>query len=150
MKSTGFAIVMCLLASVGLLFAGSPDEAAEVAIKEVIKDAYIDGIHNVGDPLVIRNGFHADFVMMIQREGKIMKITRDEWIERIVAGKKENPDAKRPKTTHEFRHIDISGNAAIAALDVYKDGEHAYTDYMSLYKFEGGWKIVGKIFQSHR
>lgn len=150
MRTKAFVIVMCFLAAVGLLFGASSDEVAKEAIKEVIKDAYIDGVHNVGDPEVIRNGFHPDFIMFIQREGKLVKMSRDEWIERIVAGKKENPDAKRPWTTHEFRHIDVSGNAAMAALDVYKDGEIAYTDYMSLYKFEGGWKIVGKIFQSHK
>ncbi|NIV44636.1 hypothetical protein GWN49_07160, partial [Candidatus Bathyarchaeota archaeon] len=37
-------------------------------------------------------------------------------------------------------------NAAVAKLDVYKGTTQFSTDYMLLYKFKEGWKIVSKIF----
>jgi ketosteroid isomerase-like protein len=39
--------------------------------------------------------------------------------------------------------------AAVARVEVHRDGKHIFTDYLSLYRFADGWKIVGKIFQSH-
>ena len=32
---------------------------------------------------------------------------------------------------------------------VFRDGKHVFSDYLSLYKFEDGWKIIGKIFYRH-
>lgn len=34
----------------------------------------------------------------------------------------------------------------MAKLNVYKGTTHFSTDYMLLYKFNDGWKIVSKIF----
>jgi hypothetical protein len=44
--------------------------------------------------------------------------------------------------------VDITNNEAVARVEVHRDGKHIFTDYLSLYKFADGWKIVGKIFQS--
>jgi putative lumazine-binding protein len=30
-----------------------------------------------------------------------------------------------------------------------RDGTHTFTDYLSLYRFPDGWKIVSKTFQPH-
>ncbi len=42
--------------------------------------------------------------------------------------------------------IDITGTAAVVRLELFRDGVHVFTDYLSLYKFSEGWKIVSKIF----
>ncbi|MCP5105819.1 MAG: nuclear transport factor 2 family protein, partial [bacterium] len=31
----------------------------------------------------------------------------------------------------------------------FKDEKYVYTDYMSLYKFKDGWKIVNKTYHSN-
>lgn len=38
---------------------------------------------------------------------------------------------------------------AVARVELHVDGEHAYTDYLGLYRTWDGWKIVNKHFQSH-
>jgi hypothetical protein len=48
----------------------------------------------------------------------------------------------------EFPLVDITNNEAVARVEVHRDGKHIFTDYLSLYSFADGWKIVGKIFQS--
>ena len=50
----------------------------------------------------------------------------------------------------EIPTVDIAGNAAVARAQVYYDGEHVFTDYMSLYRFPEGWRIVAKIFNNER
>lgn len=46
--------------------------------------------------------------------------------------------------------IDITGNAAIAKVELYQEGNKIFTDYLSLYKFKEGWRIVSKICEDHR
>jgi hypothetical protein len=94
----------------------------------------------------MKEGFHPEFNMLVLKDGKMTKVPIDKWIEKIEAIKKENPGPVRVKTTHRFALIDVTEDAAVAKIDVYKDAVHVFTDYMSLYKFEDGWKIVGKIF----
>lgn len=120
------------------------------AVKKVIEKAYVNGIHINRDIEAIKKGFHPDFNMLILRDGKIVKVPIAQWIERIEEGKKKNPGPSKVKTTHKFSMVDVTGNAAVARIEIYKDGKHTYTDYMSLYKFPDGWKIVNKIFQSHK
>ena len=38
----------------------------------------------------------------------------------------------------------------MAIVEIYKDnGWHNYTDYLSLYKFDEGWKVVSRIAYSY-
>ncbi len=123
-------------------------EKEKEAIKQVIETAYVKGIHIDRDPVAIRDGFHPDFTMLVFKDNQMSKVTLEDWIARLEEGKKKNPTWAE-KTTHKFEIVDLSGNAAVARIELFKDGKHVFTDYMSLYKFEGGWKIVGKIFYRH-
>jgi hypothetical protein len=49
----------------------------------------------------------------------------------------------------EFVNIDISGSAACAKIELYQNKKKIFTDYLSLYKFSDGWKIVSKIYYRH-
>ena len=42
--------------------------------------------------------------------------------------------------------IDISKDVAVTRLDYLEGGQKTYVDYISLYKYETGWKIVSKIY----
>jgi hypothetical protein len=118
----------------------------EEAIKEVIEEAYIRGIHGNQDEKTVNSGFHRDFAMLVLQDDIIDKVTVDEWLDRIETMKADNPELWGAKTTHSFRLVDVTGYAAVAKLDVYKGATHFSTDYMLLYKFEDGWRIVSKIF----
>jgi hypothetical protein len=116
------------------------------AIKKVIETSYIQGIHGDQDKETIKFGFHKDFNMLVLKDDTIDKVTVDEWLERIETMKAENPELWSEKTTYKFDLIDVAGYAAVAKLDVYKGTTHFSADFMLLYKFEDGWKIVSKIF----
>jgi hypothetical protein len=116
------------------------------AIKKVIEEAYIKGVHRDQDENKMKGGFHQDFVMLVLKNNEINKVSVDEWLERVAKMKRDNPELWKSRTSYDFRLVDVTRNAAVAKLDVYKGTTHFSTDYMLLYKFEKGWKIVSKIF----
>jgi hypothetical protein len=118
----------------------------EMAVKNLIEEAYIKGIHGIQDEKVAKSGFHKDFAMLVLRDNAIERWNVDQWLERIPKMKERNPKLWEAKTTHQFAFVDVSGNAAVAKLNVYKGDTHFSTDYMLLYKFREGWRIVSKIF----
>jgi len=120
----------------------------ENAIKKVIQEAYIDGLQNLGDIQTIRNGFHPDFEMLVYRNGQMSKLPIGTWIERIEQ-RKANPTTTPPNITGKFIDVEITGTVAMVKLELHRDGKRIFTDYISLYKFENGWKIVSKVYYQH-
>ena len=116
------------------------------AIKQVIEKAYIRGIHTTQDEGEVKSGFHPDFAMLVLQNNELEKVDVDLWLERVESMKANNPEMWDAETTYTFDMIDIAGSAAVAKLNVHKGPVHFSTDYMLLYKFEEGWKIVSKIF----
>ena len=116
------------------------------AIKQVIEKAYIQGIHTNQDEGEVKSGFHPDFAMLVLQKNELEKVDVDLWLERVESMKADNPEMWKAETTCTFDMIDIAGPAAVAKLNVHKGSIHFSTDYMLLYKFEDGWKIVSKIF----
>ena len=152
--------VAALLILSGLL--ATPADAAETAPAErdarqevirVITDAYVDGIHNFRDPVAIRKGFHPDFEMLVLREGKLEKLPIATWIERIEAqNQKEAPPTResgKRATEARFPIVEVTGTAAFAQVQLWRDGKQIFTDYLALYRFADGWQIVGKSFYRH-
>ena len=84
------------------------------------------------------------------QDDAILKVDVDEWLDRLEALKADNPELWSSETTYEFLLVDVAGYAASAKLDVFRGETHFSTDYMLLYKFTDGWKIVSKIFSGPR
>ena len=45
--------------------------------------------------------------------------------------------------------LDITGGSAAAKIELSRDGKMIYTDYLSLLKFDDGWKIAAKVYYAH-
>ena len=147
MKRTAILILVCAVFALG---AAAEDNADDAAIKEVVDRGYVQGVHNEADGAKIRSGMHESFVMFVRNGDAVTQLTRDAWIERIEKSKAERkPDAPRPKTTAEIDVLDRAGDAAVVRVKLFRDGKQVFTDYISLYRFEGGWKMVGKTFHRH-
>jgi len=141
------AVAGALLASVVAGEAAAADGDRE-AIESVIRTAYVEGVHVKGDPALMRKGFHPDFRMFMLRDGALTTITLDEWAGRIEKAARERT-GPAPQIRAEFPLVDVVKDEAVARVEVHRDGKHIFTDYLSLYRFADGWKIVAKIFQSH-
>ena len=116
------------------------------AIKSVVRTAYVEGVHETQDVEVIKGGFHDDFRMLVYGDDRITKVSVEEWLPRIERLKADNPGMWSSKTNCVIEFVDVSGNAAAVKLKVYKGDVHFSDDYMLLYRFPEGWKIVSKIF----
>jgi Putative lumazine-binding len=144
--TTRFACLLVLVASP--LAAGDSDREA---IEAVVREAYVDGVHARPDVAAMRRGFHADFRMLVLRDGTLSAVTLDEWALRIEkAAAERKPDAPAPEVRAHFTSVDVTGDAAVVRLELHRNGRLAFTDYLSLYRFPEGWRIVGKTFQAHR
>jgi hypothetical protein len=150
MRRVVLLVLAAALLVTATLFAGEAEvEKERAAIRQVIESAYIRGIHTEWDAEAVSSGFHPEFAMLIFEGGGIRKLPIGDWVKSIERNKKNHPEGPQYKITHEIPMVDVTGNAAVAKIELYKDGTHIFTDYMSLYKFEDGWKIVGKIYYRH-
>lgn len=142
--SAPLAVLSVLLLAAAPAAASSSSEDAE-AIRAVVASAYIEGLHKNGSREDIRAGFHPDFVMSVHTDAGVTKVTIEEWIGRLPA----EGQAPAREVTHEVPTVQVVDDTAVAQVEVFLDGEHAFTDFMGLYRFPEGWRIVTKIFQRH-
>lgn len=123
-------------------------DAESKAVIQVINDAYINGVHAKPDAAAMRRGFHPDFRMLVLTDGKMSAVTLDEWAGRVEKSA-ANTSAPRPAIKADFPQVSVTGNTASVRVEVYRDGKHTFTDYLLLYKFSDGWKIVSKAYYAH-
>jgi putative lumazine-binding protein len=128
--------------------ASAQTAADRQAIEAVVRTAYVDGVHAKPSAALMRQGFHPDFRMFVLREGALGTVTLEDWAARIEKGAAERK-GPAPVVKADFTRVDVTGNAAVVQLQLYRDGKHTFTDFLSLYRFPDGWKIVAKIFHAH-
>ncbi|MGZ2368332.1 nuclear transport factor 2 family protein [Ancylomarina sp. YFZ004] len=145
MKKITILFVMFFV--INMAFAQDIDDEKK-AIKNVIQTSYVEGLQNEGNLEKIDQGIHPDFVLLGIGEGENMwKLPIDKWKEKTVKKLEEGKLPRKEKpVTIKFLSIDITGTAAVAKIEFYVGKKLTYIDYISLYKFEGNWKMVNKIF----
>jgi len=147
-----FSCVFVLMLFSSFLLSGDMDiEKEKAAIKKVILSAYRDGIVNVGDVEAIKKGFHPEFNLLGLNKDKtgIWKLPIADWTKHVEKGKKEGKYPPKEKVSFKFLLVDVVGDAGFAKIEFYKGEKLAYTDFLSLYKFNDGWKLVAKIYNEH-
>lgn len=127
------------------LYAQKTDEEA---VKDVIQVAYVEGLQNEGNIEKIDSGIHPGFNLLGIADGDEMwNLSIADWkaktVKRLEAG--ELP-RKEDLISIKFLSVDVTGTAAVAKIEFYVGEKLTYVDYISLYKFESGWKMVNKIY----
>ena len=146
MKTKTLLLALILASFTG--FSQAIEEEKE-AIKTVIQTAYVDGLQNEGDLDKIDSGIHSGFNLLgIGENNDMWTLPIDDWKKKT---EKRKADGNFPRTGDEkvsikFLNIDVTGTAAVAKIEFYVGKEKKYVDYISLYKFDEGWKMVNKIF----
>jgi hypothetical protein len=118
------------------------------AIKKLVLTAYVDGLQNKGDLDATREGFFPGFELLMFQNGMVNKLPIYNWITyaEMKKAREADPLPEGELTSCDFEFIDITGTAAVTKIHLSKGGKKIFTDYLSLYKFEDGWKIVSKIY----
>lgn len=140
---------LLLLFLPAILVAGEDQDKKEII--RVIQSAYVDGLQNKGPVADIEAGFHPGFELLGIRNNELTKWPIYSWVDYHKKRLEEDPapPSEKERTSAKFPEVDITGNAAIVKVELYKGGSQIFTDYLSLYKFEEGWKIVNKIYYRH-
>lgn len=133
-----FAIVGVVpLLEITELHAAGETEAARIPLENYIN------AHATGNPEFIRKAFFPDAKIMAFRDGKLLNLSVEEFASRF-SGK---PAADESQRKRRIDSLDLTGNAGTARIVLdYPDA--TLTDYMSLLKVDGEWKIVNKVFNA--
>jgi Putative lumazine-binding len=137
-----FALLSVLIAVVFLSawrFATSAQSAEEAAARVPLEN-YLKG-HATGDGDYIRKAFHPEAKVFSFRDGKLNQLTLTEFTARFTGG--PAPDEAQRK--RRIESVKITGNAGVGVI-VLDYPTVKFTDYMSLLKVDGEWKIINKTF----
>jgi hypothetical protein len=139
MKKLILTIAIVSLGTVGAWFSVNAQDPEEHAVRAAIEH-YFRG-HATGQGEHFRKVFHPDSKLFAVREGKYWQLTSEEYIAR-ASGK---PAADEEKRMRRIDSIDITGNAEVAKITLHYP-QVKFTDYVSMLKIDGEWKIVNKTF----
>jgi hypothetical protein len=113
------------------------DAAEREAVEKPLK------MYFSGDPEQLKQAFHPGATMFFARNDSLIAVPIPEYIARVAASRAQG--GPPPQRTERIAQVDITGTSAIARLEVEYPNQKI-TDYMSLVKYGGEWKIVNKIF----
>ena len=116
-------------------------DADKAAIKKVVQ-TYVDGLNN-RDAAMIKKAFHPVAILYGAGRRGLSEYPRWRWVEALERNPNKLDDAV--DYTLEIPSISIAGPAAIVRVELDNPKRH-YTDFLSLLKLNGEWKIVNKIY----
>jgi hypothetical protein len=139
MKKVALLVVLVAIAATIAWLPAWAEEKEEAGVRQAL-NYYLQG-HATGNGEFFRKAFHPEAKLFWVREGKFSQRTSEEYI----AGASGKPAPDEAERKRSIESIDITGNAAVAKIVLdYPNGR--FTDYMSLLKVDGEWKIVNKTF----
>ncbi|MCG8459415.1 MAG: nuclear transport factor 2 family protein [Holophagales bacterium] len=149
-KSLILVAAVALLA-VGLPFALADQQGDTAEIKALIEKSYVHGAFNGLNPDELERGFHPDFAIFSADGEEMKKYPIADWVKRTRERKSASDfDPAKNVWEHHFASIDVTGHSASVKIELSKDGKKVYTDYLSLLKFDSGWRVVAKVYHRHR
>lgn len=138
-----------LPASVTETITDSLSQKDKEEIISVIEKSYVAGMLNAPDAESIRAGWYHSADIHILLAARDTCITgKIEGFIRMAASGADRPEMPEVKTL--YKYIVVTGTAAVAIVEIYAGENQLYTDFLNLYRFKNGWKIVTKTFFDHQ
>ncbi len=120
-----------------------PPHPERVAAEKPIR-AYFR-YHQTGDPKGLAEAFHPDALLQWAKEGQRMTLSQSDWQQRAGEQLTKAEGKERPAVTCAITWMEITGDAAVARVDLDYP-TFRFIDYLHLIKLREGWKIVDKIY----
>ena len=120
----------------------SPAFAQDEAGARKAVEHYLAG-HATGSPAEFTAAFHPKAMLYWNRDGKLAERTSAEYIAG-ASGKPADDEAQRKR---QIVSLDVTGNVGMAKV-VLDYPTVKFTDYLSLLRVDGEWRIVNKIFEA--
>lgn len=134
---------LLLLAALTIATPALAQEKDEAGARAAVNH-YLAG-HATGSPDEFRAAFHPKAMLYWNRDGAFAERTSGDYI----AGASGKPAADEAQRRRSIESLDVTGNAAMAKV-VLDYPSVRFTDYLSLVKADGEWRIVNKIFNVER
>ncbi len=112
-------------------------------VKQAVVQGYVDGVFLKTDMALIEKYWHADCDIYQYRDGKLVKVPA------VASFREAGKRIQKPydaTVTYKFVDVRVKDYAAIAIVEINSHGAYRYTDFLNLYKFDDGWKIVTKTY----
>jgi len=135
------AAILIVTFSLTRPLATAPQQTDDAAIRQTIEH-YFRG-HATGNGEEFKKAFAADAQLWSIQNGQLVRLPSADYIAR-ASGKPAADEAQRKRS---IASVDVTGNAAIVKV-VLDYPATRFTDYMSLLKINGEWKIVNKTYVS--
>lgn len=123
----------------GAAVAVRAEDAADAGARAPL-ELYLKG-HATGDGDYFRRAFHPDAKIQGNREGKLISRTREEF----AAGAPGKPAEDEALRKRRIVSIDVVDDAAFAKIELDYP-KIKFTDYFTLLKVDGEWKIMSKVY----
>ena len=132
-------LVFCLLAA-GLAAPTVAGQSSDLDAVRVPLELYLEG-QAEGDGDFMRRAFHPDATVSWMRDGSVAQRTAEEFAALFTRGPADD-EADRQR---RIVSIDVTGDVAVARLELDYPGAFI-TDYMTLLRVDGEWRIVHKAY----
>jgi Putative lumazine-binding len=132
-------VALLVVASPMILAAKPTDSTDEAAIRETVQQ-YLHGL-KFNDVESLKKAFYPEAkLFFVKKNGELGQLTQVQWYEgfKSSAGKEEQGEL-------QIAALDVTGTVASVKVEEDYPTSH-YTDYVSLLKLNGEWKIVNKVF----
>jgi hypothetical protein len=131
------AFIVCLAVAAPAAQGKSPEDAA---VRKAIENHYFKA-QSTGDGSHLKGMFIDEGRMMWVADNKLQMRTSAEYI----GGFRGQPPADEAQRKRRVVMVDVTGDAAVAKVELdFPDVK--FTDYFSMLKVGGEWKIVNKSF----
>lgn len=150
-----FSSVSCSLALLAVIFTGclkyNQKSMDEKIVSDLIEESYLQGALNKMNTDAMLKGYHPDFAIFYSEGETLQRLVLTDWIA-LVEEYKNDPQKNRSglrSMRYEIDQVDVTNDAAFAKIKLYRNHTLVFTDYLTLLKFNGKWKIVTKIYHAH-
>ncbi len=119
--------------------------AGEIEAVEKVVRTYLDGLYE-GDTAKLGQAFHEVSHLYSVSDGGVADLPREKWFE-FVKGR-ASPKSKGLKRTDRIVSVDFSGPETAFLKVECSIHPRYFTDYLTLLKLNGGWKVVSKTYRT--
>ena len=140
-------LIGMILLMVSQDFAQSSDNGKH-AIEKLIQESYIEASYNDIDVETVKKGFHESYTSQTLVHERMTSINLRQWLLVLNRQKIIQSDINKG-TTAEIEVLGIEGDAAVARVDIYRDGVRNVTEFLSICKLSDDWMITNKISNRH-
>jgi len=118
-------------------------------IRRMLEDVYVHDMYMKETRKEMSSEFSEAFHMLVpELDGRSLQPVRLRW-DGLAELMRNHPKAISARTRFEFPLIDVTGDAAMARVDVFDGDRPVYSDYVSLYRVQGSWCLVSKVYHAY-